>query len=65
MSAKCGRTGCPNPAERRCEKCGIYYCPEHLIASESEPGVVRCPECDHYVRSLTSGEVAGERQAPR
>jgi predicted RNA-binding Zn-ribbon protein involved in translation (DUF1610 family) len=65
MSTKCGRTGCQGQAIHRCAKCGVSYCDEHLVLSETQAGVFRCPECDHYVRSLNSRQVADGRQAPR
>ena len=65
MSQECGRTGCDKPANNRCAKCGVAYCEEHLLASETEPGVHYCPECDHYVRSIKAGRVAESRRAPR
>ncbi len=65
MAERCGRTGCLNEARRRCVKCGVAYCDDHLIPSESEAGVYRCPECDRYVRSLMAGKVVSGRKTPR
>ena len=65
MSTQCGRTGCRNQAHKRCAKCKVAYCDEHLVSSKIQTGIYRCPECDHYVRSITSGRVAEDRQAPR
>jgi len=65
MKEECGRTGCGKPALARCAKCGVAYCREHLLASDQEPGLFYCPECDHYVRSLKAGRVAQSRRAPR